>query len=225
MDRSKENPTVCRVSSRERQRGWTGDSLRCGATNIPSISASATGLLANRKLVGVEIHECRWFLMETSSLVLRAVVVCPSLVLFILAAQKKSNRSGRNKHILRRKLLVWDDNLSGWRQCWEPPGSSLAAGLREPPSFKGTQHPPNLASQLGNSKDSWPVEVVLVLDRGRKRVRAGAQGYQMGPFQFLLWLKTGVRAARGSALLHKGLKKEKENLWRPHVGVDQKYIK
>lgn len=68
-------------------------------------------------------------------------------------------------------MLVLEGNRSGG-----PPGSSLAAGLGEPTStylISGKLAPTHLPSQLGNSEDLRPVEVVLVLERGMKGVRAG----------------------------------------------------
>lgn len=134
----------------------------------------------------VEILERRLFLRKPAALdwwncCARAgwghLSICQSvLVLVMFAAQKNNNKetsdsSGGNKHVLRRKLLVrmltrqGDDNIENllvplWLLDSMKPLHLI--------SFKGTQHPRNLASQLGNSKDSWPVEVVLVLERRMK---------------------------------------------------------
>lgn len=86
--------------------------------------------------------------------------------------KETSDSSGGNKHVLRRKLLMrkGDDNFENHLV---PLWLLDSKNLLPPISFKGSQHPSDLASQLGNSEDSWPVEVVLVLERWMKGVRAG----------------------------------------------------
>lgn len=80
-------------------------------------------------------------------------------------------------------------------------------------SFRGTQHPPNVASQLGNRKDWWPIEVVLVLEWGMKRVRADEVGSKTRLVLSHLYQKNGECGLKK----HRGGQKEEGKISGGHM--------